>query len=79
MKDQVIDIVSRVLEMPAHDVNENSSADNIDTWDSLRHMRLILSLEEEFNVRFTENEIVILDSVAKIITTLLAMERKGDL
>ena len=79
MKDQVINIVSRVLDMSVDNVSEKLAAENVENWDSLRHMRLILSLEEEFSIRFTEKEIVSLDSVSKIINSLKAREGGRDL
>ncbi len=44
--------------------------DQIATWDSLNHMNLIVALEEEFNVRFSEeeiNELLSLDLIELVI------------
>jgi len=49
--------MSVVFEVPVEIINENSSADNIDNWDSLRHLNLILGLEEEFNVSIPDEEV----------------------
>jgi acyl carrier protein len=42
----------------------------VETWDSLQHMNLIASLEQEFGVEFTFEEIVSMQSVAVIKNVL---------
>ena len=39
-------------------INENSSVDTIEKWDSFNHMKLVLALEEQFNVRFQTNQTI---------------------
>lgn len=39
-------------------INEDSSVDTIEQWDSLNHLKLVLALEQEFDVSFTEEETV---------------------
>ena len=46
-----------VFEVNVDSIDENTSADNIETWDSLRHMNLILALEEDFNVTIPDEEV----------------------
>jgi acyl carrier protein len=48
-------------------VNIDSNVDNLEDWDSINHLRCILSLEEEFNIMFTPEEIMEMDSVKKIM------------
>lgn len=47
MKDKVFKVVSQVMGIPIAEVNMDSSPDTIAGWDSLKHMNLILALEEE--------------------------------
>jgi acyl carrier protein len=39
-------------------------------WDSLHHVELLLALEGSFNLRFDEDELQELDSVAKIVASV---------
>ena len=37
-------------------IDEDASMDTIPTWDSLRHMNLVLALEEEFKVSIPDED-----------------------
>lgn len=39
------------------DIDENASPATIEQWDSLRHMNLVLALEDEFGVSFSDEDI----------------------
>jgi acyl carrier protein len=70
MKNKVFDVISKVIQVPVERIDEDSSPETIEGWDSLKHMNLILSLEEEFNVQFTYEEIVEMVTVRKILEKL---------
>ncbi|PIY04720.1 MAG: hypothetical protein COZ21_05885 [Bacteroidetes bacterium CG_4_10_14_3_um_filter_31_20] len=57
MKSQIIKVMSAVFEVPIEDITETSSVDSIDSWDSLKHLNLILALEEEFNISIPNEEV----------------------
>ncbi|MBF0474264.1 MAG: acyl carrier protein [Deltaproteobacteria bacterium] len=67
MKDRVLKIVSQVLNVPIELLNEESSPDTVASWDSLKHMNLILALEEEFGIQFRDEQIVEILKVGLII------------
>ena len=60
IEDRVKNIMSAVFEIPVNDINNNSSINTIEVWDSLKHMNLIFSLEEEFDIEFEMDEIALL-------------------
>lgn len=70
MYEKVINIVSQIIGVAAENLNEESSPENVSYWDSLKHMNLILSLEEEFQVTFSDEEIMEMKNVKSIIETL---------
>ena len=73
MRERVLQIVSQVLGSPVEEINEQSSPDRVETWDSLRHMNLILALEEAFSIQFTDTQIMEMLSVKVIIETVTAL------
>ena len=58
LEDRIKNIMSAVFEIPEEQIKDNSSPDTIESWDSLRHMNLIVALEEEFKVELTDDEIL---------------------
>ena len=74
--DSVRRIVSDVFEVPEEQVKAESSPDNIESWDSIHHLNLVLALEQEFEVQFTPEEIEQLLSV-ELIAALVAEKRQA--
>lgn len=79
MKAKVFKIVGQIMQVPANQLNEESSPDTVEKWDSLKHMNLILALEEEFNIQFTDTEIVEMLSVGLILEALENKDTTGSL
>lgn len=50
-------VMSAVFEVPVESIADDASSDNIENWDSLRHLNLILALEEEFGVTIPDEEV----------------------
>lgn len=50
-------IMSAVFEVSVDKINDESSPDSIENWDSLNLMNLVVSIEEEFNIQFDDDEI----------------------
>jgi acyl carrier protein len=56
-KDQIRKVMSIVFEVPVDEITETSSPDNIEKWDSIKHLTLILALEEEFTINIPDEEV----------------------
>ncbi len=48
------------------------TAKDVDGWDSLTHIRLILSVEKAFKIRFTTSEIGNLENVGDLVALIRA-------
>lgn len=70
MKEKVIAIMSSVFNYEKTLINNDSSMDSIDKWDSLHHMNLIAALEEEFKLTFSDDEIPEMISLENILKVL---------
>jgi acyl carrier protein len=57
IKERILQIMATVFETEVAILNENSSSDTIEAWDSLKHLTLILSLEEEFGISIPDEEV----------------------
>ena len=49
-------VMATMLNVDASTINEDSSMDNLPSRDSLRHMNLVLALEEEFKVTIPDED-----------------------
>ena len=52
------DVLATTFNIDVNSIAEDASPDTIDSWDSLRHMNLVLALEEEFDVELTDDQVV---------------------
>jgi acyl carrier protein len=53
-------------------VSPELSADDVEEWDSLSHIRLILSVEKAFAIKFSAAEIGKLKNVGELVTLIQA-------
>jgi acyl carrier protein len=73
MEDRVRLIVGQVMGVPFDQVSVDASPDTLAAWDSVRHMNLVLALEEEFGVEFTPDQTATIVSVRAIVEVLRAL------
>jgi acyl carrier protein len=66
--------VATVLGIPAASVTDDTSSDNVAGWDSVKHLNLVMALEDAFGTSFTPEETMDLTSVKLMRLTL---EEKG--
>lgn len=55
------------------DITPKTTADDVDGWDSLSHVNLILAVENAFEIRFAQKELLTFKNVGDMIATI---ERK---
>ena len=55
-QEKLKNVIATVLNVDVSRIDANASSDTIDSWDSLRHMNLVLALEEEFGVSLPDEE-----------------------
>jgi acyl carrier protein len=70
INDEIRDVMAAIFGVDPTDVGEDASQETIDTWDSLRHLSLILALEERFGISLTIDEITSLSDFRSVVTTV---------
>ena len=70
MKEQIVAIMSEVFELPIADFPAEISQKTIENWDSLRHLNLIVELEDSFDKSYEPEEISEMITLDKIIEML---------
>ena len=66
MSKKVYKIVAKVFSISESDVNDSSSPENIESWDSFNGLILVDELESHYNIKFTISEITNVKTVADI-------------
>lgn len=71
-------ILSKVLEVNEKEINDGSSPDTIESWDSFNGLMLVTELENEFKVNFTIDEVINVVNVGDIKKALIKHGVKTD-
>jgi acyl carrier protein len=71
LDNHIKNVMSAVFEIPIEEINEDTSPDNVGSWDSLKHMNLVVALEEEYDIEFIEEEIVEMMNLSQIKSIVL--------
>ena len=64
---RLTDIFREVLEDDSLVLRDDLTADQVESWDSLNHIDLIVAVERNFKIRFTTAEITSLRNVGELI------------
>jgi len=65
-------ILIEVLDNDSIVLNKETTADDIEEWDSLTHVQLIVAIEKHFDIRFTSTEIQEFRNVGDMCETIKA-------
>lgn len=69
---QIQDIFRDILDDEEIVLTGASTADDVEGWDSLTHIQLIVAIEKQFRVKFTSKEILSWKNVGELIDSLAA-------
>jgi acyl carrier protein len=56
VNDKIRNVMAVVFEIETNQISDDAEPGVVNNWDSLRHMNLIVALEEEFGIQFTDDE-----------------------
>tara|TARA_R110002124_G_scaffold76532_5_gene205060 strand:+ start:22848 stop:23084 length:237 start_codon:yes stop_codon:yes gene_type:complete len=67
---QLQDIMAAALEIPADAIREDATMEDIEEWDSLGHVHIMVALEQAFDLYMDVEDFAELDSVPAILQYL---------
>jgi acyl carrier protein len=73
-EEELRQVLADVLDLDSSAIIETASIDTIKQWDSLKHLNLVLALEERFGVTLTDEQTVQILSYPLI---KIALEEQG--
>ena len=71
MRNRIREVMSDIFGISIEEITSDSSMDTLPSWDSLGHLQLIIKLEDDFTVSFSELETLSMTnfkSIEKIIS-----------
>ena len=66
MPEKLYEIVSKVFSVPISEINDESSPETIESWDSFRGLVLVDEIESNFDVKFSISEIIDVKNIKDI-------------
>ena len=72
LRSKIAEVMAVVFNIPIAELPGNCSYGVFDRWDSITHMNLIVALEDEFNIIFSDDEVIDLldiDLICEVIKT----------
>ena len=67
---QVTEIFIDILDKEDIELTDQTTANDIEEWDSLAHIRLVVAIEKKFNIHFSSKEIQSWDNVGEMINSI---------
>ena len=64
------EVLSAVIDVPLEEIVDDASMDDLEAWDSLAQMNLVIALEEEFDVTIPDEEVGTMLSLPLILSVL---------
>lgn len=68
----LLDVFRLVFDDNTIQLRPEMTANDVDGWDSLSHVNLILAVEAKFKIRFTQKELMTLKNVGDLHNTIAA-------
>jgi acyl carrier protein len=68
--DTLTDIFQDIFEDPDITLHPETTADDIEDWDSLTHIQLLVAIEQAFSVRFNTGEVAKLANVGEMVALI---------
>ena len=67
MENKVLEIVSNILQVDISSISLDTSMDNTPKWDSLKQMQIVIAIEEEFEVKISDDDLIEANSIQKLL------------
>ena len=74
MEKELKKLMSDIFGINISFISDDMTFENTEKWDSLKHMKLVVSMEEEFDIEFTADDIV---SMLSYINIKKKLNEKG--
>ena len=67
---QINEIFIDILENEAIVLDENTTANDVDDWDSLTHIMIVVAIENHFKKKFSSKEILTWQNIGEMVSSV---------
>jgi acyl carrier protein len=60
----------RVLEHDKFELNETTTAEDVDGWESITHMLIMTDIEKSFNIKFKLMDLMSMENIGDLLKTV---------
>ena len=67
IRHRITEILADIVDDETLELDDDTTADDVEEWDSLNHVKLIVAIEQAFHVRFDVDEITMPQNVGELV------------
>jgi len=68
------EIFEDIIDEGSVSLSETSTSKDVDGWDSLTNIQLVVAIEKKYNIRFTSDEIMSWKNIGEMIDDILSKQ-----
>jgi acyl carrier protein len=67
---RIKEVLAVIIDAPIEEISDQASMDDLENWDSLAQMNLVIALEEEFQIEIPDDEVGTMVSIPLIASLI---------
>lgn len=65
--DEILKIISEILDVEKLSINQDTKRLDLEEWDSLAHIQIVMELESRFNIKIPFEEVIEINEIRDIV------------
>ena len=74
--ERINNVFRDVFDDDSIEVNAETTSNDIEDWDSLEHINLVVAVEQEFGIKFNMNEVTTMKNVGEMVDIIIKRAQK---
>ncbi len=70
LKSEFYSVVANIFKVDINSLKDEMTKDDIDKWDSMQQLILIMALEAKFGIRFETDDVFDIDTIGSVLNIL---------
>lgn len=68
IEERIKKIMAKILEISEDKIEADSAIGDLDNWDSLNHLKIIATIEQDFGIQFTPDVLMDIEDFSDIVS-----------